>query len=194
MVRRLFATFPSIYGNFTIVWKEETSQIQIQRLFLSDETLDSEKKALSYFRKIDQGEIRKINSIAEQIQRFFNGEEINFDLNLLDFTVCSATQEKVLLAESNIPRGWVSTYKRIAAETKIKNGSRVVGNSLAKNPFPIFIPCHRAIRTDRKLGGFQGGIAMKRALLELHKSYERDEKARKKKRKARGGGSSMKRR
>jgi methylated-DNA-[protein]-cysteine S-methyltransferase len=41
-----------------------------------------------------------------------------------------------------------------------------VGNALATNPFPIIIPCHRAIRSDGSLGGFQGATAMKRALLE----------------------------
>jgi len=41
-----------------------------------------------------------------------------------------------------------------------------VGNALAKNPFPIIIPCHRAIKTNGDLGGFQGGVKMKRALLE----------------------------
>ncbi len=47
------------------------------------------------------------------------------------------------------------------------NGARVVGNALARNPFPIIIPCHRAIKSNGALGGFQGGIKMKRALLEL---------------------------
>jgi methylated-DNA-[protein]-cysteine S-methyltransferase len=37
---------------------------------------------------------------------------------------------------------------------------------LANNPFPIIVPCHRAIRSDRTLGGYQGGLEMKRALLE----------------------------
>jgi methylated-DNA-[protein]-cysteine S-methyltransferase len=41
-----------------------------------------------------------------------------------------------------------------------------VGNALATNPFPIVIPCHRAIRSDGSLGGYQGGLEMKRALLE----------------------------
>ncbi|MCK4480435.1 MAG: MGMT family protein, partial [Candidatus Lokiarchaeota archaeon] len=66
-----------------------------------------------------------------------------------------------------IPRGWVSTYKRIANQIGVNNGARVVGNCLAKNPFPIIIPCHRAIKTDGNLGGYQGGIKMKRALLEM---------------------------
>jgi O6-methylguanine-DNA--protein-cysteine methyltransferase len=37
---------------------------------------------------------------------------------------------------------------------------------LATNPSPNVIPCHRAVRSDRSLGGFQGGLPMKRALLE----------------------------
>ena len=46
------------------------------------------------------------------------------------------------------------------------NGARAVGNALANNPFPLIVPCHRAIRSDRHLGGYQGGLEMKRALLE----------------------------
>ena len=76
-------------------------------------------------------------------------------------------QKRILLAEFRIPRGWVSTYKRIANNIGIHKGARVVGNALAKNPFPIIIPCHRTIKTNGDLGGFQGGIKMKRALLEL---------------------------
>jgi methylated-DNA-[protein]-cysteine S-methyltransferase len=60
----------------------------------------------------------------------------------------------------------VSTYGRIAAHLGIPGGARAVGNALATNPFPIVIPCHRAIRSDGTLGGYQGGLAMKRALLE----------------------------
>jgi len=41
-----------------------------------------------------------------------------------------------------------------------------VGNALANNPFPLIVPCHRAIRSDRHPGGYQGGLEMKRALLE----------------------------
>ncbi|MFX1447402.1 MAG: methylated-DNA--[protein]-cysteine S-methyltransferase, partial [Promethearchaeota archaeon] len=66
-------------------------------------------------------------------------------------------------------RGWVSTYKRIADKIGIPKGARVVGNALAKNPFPIIIPCHRAIKSNGELGGFQGGLEMKQVLLEMEK-------------------------
>jgi len=61
----------------------------------------------------------------------------------------------------------VSTYGRIANHLGIPGGARAVGQALARNPFPIIIPCHRAIGAGGDLGGFQGGAAMKRALLEL---------------------------
>ena len=41
-----------------------------------------------------------------------------------------------------------------------------VGNALANKPFPLIVPCHRAILSDRHLDGYQGGLEMKRALLE----------------------------
>jgi methylated-DNA-[protein]-cysteine S-methyltransferase len=105
--------------------------------------------------------------LAEQMQRFLGGEAVHFDLAILALEQCSDFQMRVLLAEHQIPRGWVSTYGRIAAHLRVPGGARAVGGALARNPFPIIIPCHRAIRSDGRLGGFQGGPAMKRALLEL---------------------------
>jgi methylated-DNA-[protein]-cysteine S-methyltransferase len=42
-----------------------------------------------------------------------------------------------------------------------------VGHALATNPFPIAIPCHRAIRSNGELGGYRGGIEMKKKLLAM---------------------------
>jgi methylated-DNA-[protein]-cysteine S-methyltransferase len=101
------------------------------------------------------------------MQTFLSGQWVKFDLNLLAFETCSNFQQRVLLAENSIPRGWVSTYGRIGKYIGVNRGARAVGNALACNPFPIIIPCHRAIRSDRTLGGYQGGMEMKRALLEF---------------------------
>lgn len=167
MEYRFYATFPSPFDAFTIVWKETGSKLQIQRIFLSDTKHKSEVKALESFKKIKLESSSLIALLGENIQRFFKGEQVDFDHGLLDFNQCFEIQKKVLLAEYKIPRGWVSTYKRIAHHLHMPKGARVVGNALARNPFPIIIPCHRAIKTNGELGGFQGGIDMKRALLEL---------------------------
>jgi methylated-DNA-[protein]-cysteine S-methyltransferase len=81
--------------------------------------------------------------------------------------LCPGFQRRVLLAEHGIPRGSVSSYSRIASHLGVERGARAVGSALATNPFPILIPCHRAIRSDGTLGGYQGGLKMKRTLLEM---------------------------
>ena len=63
--------------------------------------------------------------------------------------------------------GSLSTYGRIARELGVVGGGRAVGNALAANPFPLLIPCHRAVRSTGALGGYQGGLEMKKALLEM---------------------------
>ena len=167
MEYRFYSTFSSPFDTFTIVWKEIGSDLLIQRIFLSDPELQSEVKALESFNQIKPETSSSIASLGEKIQRFLKGENVEFDLVLLDFTRCSEIQKRVLLAEYGIPREWVSTYKRIANHIGIVKGARVVGNALARNPFPIVIPCHRAIKSNGELGGYQGGINMKRTLLEM---------------------------
>ncbi|MFX1469873.1 MAG: methylated-DNA--[protein]-cysteine S-methyltransferase [Promethearchaeota archaeon] len=167
MENQFFTTFSSTFNTFTIVWKEIGSELRIQRIFLSDSEHKSEVKALKYFKQIKSESSSSIASLGERIQRFLSGRQVDFTLEYLDFTMCNKIQRKVLLADSKIPRGWVSTYKRIANNISIPMGARVVGNALARNPFPIVIPCHRAIKTNGDLGGFQGGTTMKRKLLEL---------------------------
>jgi O-6-methylguanine DNA methyltransferase len=89
-----------------------------------------------------------------------------FPLELLDFSGCGSFQTAVLRHEHAIPRGAVSTYSFLARACGSPKAVRAAGSSLARNPFPLLIPCHRALRSDGSLGGYQGGLAMKRRLLE----------------------------
>jgi methylated-DNA-[protein]-cysteine S-methyltransferase len=164
---QFYRSFYSSFDSFTIVWKEIDSKTQIARIFLSDPELKSDVKALKEINLIKKESSPSIELLGEQIQKFLEGENVKFDLQLIDLDQCSEIQKKVLLAEYGIPRGYISTYKRIADEIGIPKGARAVGNALAKNPFPIIIPCHRAIKSNGALGGFQGGIEMKRKLLKM---------------------------
>jgi methylated-DNA-[protein]-cysteine S-methyltransferase len=105
-----------------------------------------------------------ISRLMGEIVLFLDGEEVRFKLDLMNFEICSEFQKKVIIAEYGIPRGYISTYGRIAAYIKKPQSSRAVGRALATNPFPIVVPCHRAIRGDGSLGGYQGGIEMKKRL------------------------------
>ncbi|HOS39377.1 MAG TPA: methylated-DNA--[protein]-cysteine S-methyltransferase [Spirochaetota bacterium] len=66
-----------------------------------------------------------------------------------------------------IPFGGTVTYGELAIRAGIARGAaRFVGTAMARNPLPIFIPCHRVIRADGSLGGFSAGVAVKRFLLQ----------------------------
>lgn len=118
----------------------------------------------------------RVQNLINDIVRFLEGKPITFSLDLLDTSVCYPFQLKVLMMERTIPRGKTASYGWVASQIDTK-GVRAVGSALARNPFPLVIPCHRAVRSDRTLGGFQGGLEMKQALLELE-GVEFDSKGR----------------
>lgn len=72
--------------------------------------------------------------------------------------------EKVYRVVSKIPKGKVLTYKQVAGKVGNYRTSRAVGNILNKNYNPT-IPCHRVIRSDGKVGGYNRGAAVKRKIL-----------------------------
>jgi len=101
------------------------------------------------------------------IDAYLAGDAVDFSLAELDMEGIGGFERRVLLADFAIPRGRVMTYGGLAAKVGVPGGARAVGNVMAGNPFPLVIPCHRVIRSDGSLGGFGGGLQMKRALLEM---------------------------
>jgi len=162
-----YILMPSAFGTVGLVWQETGEGPKVQRVLLPKEDASAEEIVRASFANARPLSCPTMSKLGEQITGFLEGADIAFPLDLLVLETCSEFQQRVLRAEHAIPRGWVSTYGRIAKHLGVPGGARAVGNALARNPFPILIPCHRAIRADRELGGFQGGLEMKRALLEL---------------------------
>ncbi len=100
---------------------------------------------------------------AQQLEEYFAGKRQQFKLNI----DCAATafQKKVWQALSKIPFGQTVCYRDIAQKIKNPKAVRAVGSANGKNPFCIIIPCHRVIAADGTLGGYSGGLVIKRALL-----------------------------
>jgi len=153
------------FGVVGILWRP--SDLRVQRVFLPSPPAEAESRILAMHQASKPSSCPPVDELCERIQRFLRGEAVWFDLRILALDQCSAFQQSVLMAESEIPRGWVSTYGRIARQVESPGGARAVGRALATNPFPLVIPCHRAVQSDGALGGFQGGQEMKRALLQL---------------------------
>ena len=153
------------YGPVVIIWRRSRSSAKIVRVLLSSPAVSATEKVSEIYPDTHESSREEIDSVSSAIYRFLEGEPIDFCLDLADFSVCGDFQQRVLRAEHAIPRGRVSTYKLIAAHLGVPGGARAVGNALANNPFPLIVPCHRAIRSDYGLGGYQGGLDMKRSLL-----------------------------
>ena len=66
-----------------------------------------------------------------------------------------------------MPAGQVVSYGEIARRIGRPRGSRAVGQALGRNPIPIVIPCHRVVAAGGRLGGYTGGLAIKKKLLRL---------------------------
>jgi methylated-DNA-[protein]-cysteine S-methyltransferase len=163
----LYEVISTAFGPMGIVWWNSTSGPRVRQTFLWKGRQPVEKIIQEEYPTAQRLASPAIADLGDQIVRFLGGEALTFNLERIALEVCGLFQQKVLMAEYRIPRGWVSTYGRIAKQIGIAGGGRAVGRALAKNPFPIIIPCHRAVRTDGAIGGYQGGNPMKHALLEM---------------------------
>jgi methylated-DNA-[protein]-cysteine S-methyltransferase len=98
-----------------------------------------------------------------QLDEYFKGRRQTFDLALdLKGTSFQNSVWRVLL---NIPYGSVKSYSEIAKEIGRPKAVRAVGNANAANPVPIIVPCHRVIAKNGTLGGYNGGLDIKKELL-----------------------------
>lgn len=76
-------------------------------------------------------------------------------------------QRKVWAALRRVPRGRVRSYGGIAADLGSPRAMRAVGSANGSNPLAIVVPCHRVVETGMRLGGYTGGLHLKRFLLGL---------------------------
>jgi len=81
---------------------------------------------------------------------------------------CTPFTKQVLHFLTTIPFGKTLKYGEIASMLNSPNSARAVGGACGRNPFPLFIPCHRVLST-KGLGGFSEGIEIKRNLLDFEK-------------------------
>jgi methylated-DNA-[protein]-cysteine S-methyltransferase len=99
-----------------------------------------------------------------QLEEYFAGERRQFDVPMeLDGT---AFQKEVWTELSRIPYGETISYGELARRVGRPKGPRAVGQANGKNPIPIIVPCHRVLASNG-IGGYGGGLPMKRALLSV---------------------------
>ena len=102
--------------------------------------------------------------VKKELAEYFRNERMEFSCSV-EFLGGTAFERKVWNALKEIPYGETRSYKWLAERLGMPRAARAVGNALAKNPIPIIFPCHRIIESGGALGGYTGGIDVKRRLL-----------------------------
>ena len=101
---------------------------------------------------------------VREIRKYLDGgRDPDFDVNLPEYGFATRVWKYL----RRIPRGRVRTYGGGAKALRKPGAARAVGQACGRNPLPLIVPCHRVVSADLALGGFTGGVEMKRRLLEL---------------------------
>jgi len=74
-------------------------------------------------------------------------------------------EQKIYKKLLEVPKGQVTTYGELAKAVGLKNGQRIIGKIMNKNPYPVIIPCHRVVMSTGKIGGYAYGEHVKIKLL-----------------------------
>ena len=108
----------------------------------------------------------RFGDLSKRLRAYFSGYRISFT-DELDFSDVTHFQKKVWQATKSIPYGETRSYGWLANRIGQPRAVQAVGQALARNRLPIIIPCHRVVSNDSSLGGFFGGLNMKKRLLHL---------------------------
>ncbi len=104
--------------------------------------------------------------IGREIRRFLKGEIHALEAHPIDLSLVKGPfQRRVLERLRRVPPGTPTTYRALATAVGKPRAQRAVGNAVARNPVPIYVPCHRVVRSDGSIGHYAGGVARKARLL-----------------------------
>ncbi len=139
--------------------------------------LDS-SKGLHYFIKNNDLRVKKIkkelsptrnlfnSSLKNQLSKYLKGKQKNFSCKI-NFLSGTDLQKQVWAQLQKISYGKTISYSHLALKTSYQKAIRAVATAVGKNPIGIFVPCHRVIAKNGRLGGYAWGIQMKAKLLDI---------------------------
>ncbi|MCG6657675.1 methylated-DNA--[protein]-cysteine S-methyltransferase [Halomonas campisalis] len=137
-------------------------------LIEADEHLGVTRLTLDAGEQPDPGDARRddqvLEEVREQLLAYLAGRRRSFSLPLAPGG--SEFQRQVWSALQRIPYGETRTYGELARRLGREGAARAIGAANGANPLPLLIPCHRVVAASG-LGGYSGGLELKRRLLAL---------------------------
>jgi methylated-DNA-[protein]-cysteine S-methyltransferase len=107
-----------------------------------------------------------IRDFSRQLQQYAAAKNVRWTVPI-DLSSGTVFQQSVWRTLKTIPRGETRSYGWVAQRIGKPKSSRAVGAACGANPIPVVVPCHRVIASDGSIGGFGGGLPMKRRLLAI---------------------------
>ena len=116
--------------------------------------------------RIDEKVRQPFTQLQRGIENLAAGKRDEMDVPL-DYSLGTPFQQQVWRELRRVPWGEAISYGELAARIGNPKASRAVGSANGKNPLAPVVPCHRVIQSGGALGGYGGGLEMKRRLLAL---------------------------
>lgn len=131
--------------------------------------LESDKKHLLRISYTPLQETDKSSPVIEQakqeITEYLNGTRQNFTV---PFKLSGSDFQKTVWKKlCCIPYGKIWSYRQLAEAVNQPTAYRAVGNANHVNPLPIIVPCHRVVNSCGDIGGYAGGVEIKKKLLSI---------------------------
>ena len=162
-----FALFATALGDCAVTWNE----LGLSGVWLPDTSAGRLRSRLARRspQVLEAAPPAPVAAAIAAMTRLLGGERIDLLDIRIDDSGLDAFDRHVYAAARGIAPGYAVTYAALAARVGGAASARAVGQSLARNPFPIVVPCHRVVAADGALGGFSapGGSATKRHLLTI---------------------------
>lgn len=105
--------------------------------------------------------------LTKRLRLYFNGGPVDFSDVPVELIGLGEFESQALREAMKIRFGSLISYGELAELAGSPRAARAVGNAMRRNPLPIVVPCHRVVHSDGSLGGYMGGLDLKRKLLAL---------------------------
>ncbi|MGD9382528.1 MAG: methylated-DNA--[protein]-cysteine S-methyltransferase [Desulfobacterales bacterium] len=159
-----YLIFITPLGHMAVIYR--VAPFAVIKIFLPTQDKEGLVNAVETFGRLHAGFYDNAVRVKESIIDYFKGKPIPPPWEWLETGGLTKLQQSVLASTADIPYGELRSYKDIAVAVGRPRAYRFVGTTLANNPFPILIPCHRVIRSDGSFGRFGGGLDLKKKLIE----------------------------
>ncbi len=124
------------------------------------------RRIATYFQAdFEQGDTQILDQAKKQLQEYFEGSRVQFDLKLR--FAGTAFQKKVWHQLLTIPYGNTRSYLHLAKQMGDPKAIRAIASANGANAHAIIVPCHRIVGSDGSLVGYAGGLSVKNKLLTL---------------------------